>query len=176
MMYLDLNTFTPSLNLNYTDKMSSAASVEVRVPFLDHRLIEKAYTFPDKFFIKNFHQKYILKKIAQRELPKEIIWRKKAGFGAPVGSWINNSMKSIVLDYLSEESINRRGIFNSSFVQKLLKDNFEGRAYNANQIWQLLNFEIWYRNFLNNILSKFIYYYIYQILKLVQTYSHNCLS
>ena len=76
-----------------------------------------------------------------RYLPKKNVWRKKAGFGAPIGSWINNQLKDMVLDLLSEDSINRRGYFNYKSINILLNQHFSGYNYNANQIWQLLILE-----------------------------------
>lgn len=148
MMNLDLMTFLPYLNLMYTDKMSSAAAVEVRVPYLDHLLIEKVSRIPCRFKINGKRQKYILKKIAQKYLPNRLVWRKKAGFGAPIGAWIKGQAKEMMLDLLSEETIKRRGYFNYPFVFRLIKNHLEGKEYNANQLWQLMAFELWHRIFL----------------------------
>ncbi len=149
MMNLDLFTFLPNLNLMYTDKMSSAASVEVRVPFLDHLFIEKAAAIPGCYKIKNGKRKYIFKKTADRFLPKKIVWRKKAGFGAPVGAWLKGRLKEMALDLLSEETVKKRGYFNFPFVSKLIDDHFSGREYNANQLWQLMTLELWHKEFID---------------------------
>lgn len=149
MMNLDLMTFLPNLNLMYTDKMSSAASVEVRVPFLDHLLIENVANIPGRYKIKNGKRKYILKKTAEKYLPQKIIWRKKAGFGAPIGAWLKNQTKEMMLDLLSEESIKRRGYFNYSFVSRLIDDHLTGKNYNANQLWQLMTLELWHQEFID---------------------------
>ncbi|MGQ9721973.1 MAG: asparagine synthase (glutamine-hydrolyzing) [Candidatus Jordarchaeum sp.] len=148
MMNLDLMTFLPYLNLMYTDKMSSAAAVEVRVPYLDHLLIEKVSRIPCHFKINGKRQKYILKKVAQKYLPNRLVWRKKAGFGAPIGAWIKDQAKEMMLDLLSEETIKRRGYFNYPFVFRLIKNHLDEKEYNANQLWQLMAFEIWHRIFL----------------------------
>ncbi|OFW52532.1 MAG: asparagine synthase (glutamine-hydrolyzing) [Actinobacteria bacterium RBG_13_35_12] len=149
MMNLDLKTFLPNLNLMYTDKMSSAVSVEVRVPFLDHLLIEKAAKIPGPFKIKNGKRKYILKKTVEKRLPHEIIWRKKAGFGAPIGAWLKGQAKDMMLDLLSEENIKKRGYFNYPYVSNIIENHLNGKEYNANQLWQLITLELWHREFID---------------------------
>lgn len=149
MMNLDLETFLPNLNLMYTDKMSSAVSVEVRVPFLDHLLIEAAAKIPSRFKMKNATRKYILKKTAERNLPHQVVWRRKVGFGAPVGAWLKGQAREMMLDLLSKETINRRGYFNYSYVSALIDNHLKGREYNANQLWQLMTLELWHQEFID---------------------------
>ena len=148
-MNLDLMTFLPQLNLAYTDKMSMAASVEVRVPFLDHRLIEDSSKLPERLRICRGQGKFALKKVAEKYLPRNLVWRKKAGFGAPVGAWLKTQLKEMMLDLLSAERIKRRGYLDSKFVGKLIADHLSGRSYNANQLWQLVTLEIWMQEFID---------------------------
>ena len=101
----DLSMFMLGLNLTYTDRASMAASVEVRVPFIDKLVITNAMQVPGKLKYKNGESKYILKKAAERFLPKKIIYRPKASFGAPIRSWISNDLKEMVDDLLSKENI-----------------------------------------------------------------------
>jgi asparagine synthase (glutamine-hydrolysing) len=131
----------------YTDKMSSAASVEVRVPFLDHKLVEGAARMPASMKLRGGRGKYVLKKVAEKYLPRRIVWRKKAGFGAPVGAWIKGQAREMMLDLLSEETVRRRGWFNYPAVREIVDGHLEGREYNANQIWQLMTFELWQQQF-----------------------------
>jgi asparagine synthase (glutamine-hydrolysing) len=149
MMNLDLMTFLPYLNLMYTDKMSNAVAVEVRVPYLDHLLIEKASRIPSHFKINGKRQKYILKKLAEKYLPHRLAWRRKAGFGAPIGAWLKGQAKEMMLDLLSEETIRKRGYFNYSFVSTLIENHLKEKEYNANQLWQLMAFEIWHQIFID---------------------------
>ena len=149
MMNLDLMTFLPNLNLMYTDKMSNAVPVEVRVPFLDHLLIETASRIPSQLKLRGKTRKYILKKTAEAKLPHEIVWRKKAGFGAPIGAWLKGQAKEMMLDLLSEETVKRRGYFNHSYVSTLIDDHLKDREYNANQLWQLMTFELWHQEFID---------------------------
>jgi asparagine synthase (glutamine-hydrolysing) len=149
MMNLDLMTFLPNLNLMYTDKMSSAVAVEVRVPYLDHLLIENVARIPGRLKIHNGRRKYIFKKLAEGFLPRKIVWRKKAGFGAPIGAWLKGQLKEMMLDLLSEETVKKRGYFNYPFISHLIKNHLDGREYNANHLWQLMTFELWHQIFLD---------------------------
>jgi asparagine synthase (glutamine-hydrolysing) len=148
-MYVDLKTFLPSLNLMYTDKMSMAASIEVREPFLDYQMVEFFACMPSKYKLKGFTRKYILKKAAERFIPKEIVWRKKAGFGAPIRSWITGDLKDMVHDLLSEERIRRRGYFNYDYCKRIKEEEFSGKEYYSNHIWQLLTFELWHQQYMD---------------------------
>ena len=139
----------PSLNLLYTDKMSSASGVEIRVPFLDHLLIEKASQIPASLKISSGISKYILKRTVSPWVPREIIRREKAGFGAPVGAWLKGQAKEMMLDLLSEETVKKRGYFKYPYVNALIGDHLSGREYNANQLWQLMTFELWHQTFID---------------------------
>ncbi|WP_025665427.1 asparagine synthase (glutamine-hydrolyzing) [Aquimarina megaterium] len=147
MLYWELNTFLPDHNLNYTDKLSMATGVEVRVPFLDKELVEFSTKIPPQFKLKGTETKYILKKVAEKYLPNEVIYRSKTGFGAPVREWILNDMNSIIEEYLGENTIKKRGIFNYTKVQKLIKMNKEGIIDASYTIWALLAIESWMRQF-----------------------------
>lgn len=149
MMNLDLMTFLPNLNLMYTDKMSSAAAVEVRVPFLDHLFIEKIARIPGNLKIKRWRRKYILKRTAEKYLPKKLVWRKKAGFSAPIGAWLKSQAKDFMLDLLSEETVKKRGYFNYSYISDLIDNHLNGKEYNANQLWQLMALELWHQTFID---------------------------
>jgi asparagine synthase (glutamine-hydrolysing) len=119
------------------------------VPFLDDRFVELSGCVPQNFKLNGKVGKYILKKASSRLLPDEIIWRKKAGFGAPVGAWIKQDLKEMTMDLLSEKKIKERGYFNYFAVTKMIEDHYSGKEYNALQIWQLLTFEIWHRVFID---------------------------
>lgn len=147
MLFWEINTFLVDHNLNYTDKLSMAAGVEVRVPFLDTELVEFSAQIPPELKLKGKETKYILKKVAERYLPKEIIYRPKTGFGAPVREWILNDMDYLIKDYLSEESIVKRGIFNYEKVCNLIEENRKGIIDASYPIWSLLAIESWMRQF-----------------------------
>ena len=147
--YTDLNMFMLGLNLTYTDRASMAASVEVRVPFIDKLVITRVMQMPGNLKIKNGVQKYILKKASKKFLPKIIIYRPKASFGAPIRSWISNDLKGMVDELLSEENINKRGFLNYSIVKKMIDNDRNGIDDYAYQIYQLLTLELWFREYLD---------------------------
>jgi asparagine synthase (glutamine-hydrolysing) len=149
MLYVDLKTFLPCLNLTYTDKTSMAASMEVRVPLLDHELVEMAARIPARLKIKGLTRKYVLKKAAEKWLPRNIIYRKKAGFSAPLRSWLQKDLRGMVEDLLSESNIKQRGYFDYAEVRRLIDDNLAGREDNGLKIFQLLTLELWHRQFID---------------------------
>jgi asparagine synthase (glutamine-hydrolysing) len=153
MLYVEMKSFLVDHNLNYTDKMSMATGVEVRVPFLDKELVEFSLKIPVELKMKWVTTKYILKKLMERYLPHDIIYRPKAGFGAPVRSWIINDMEPMIADYLSKENIERRGVFDFKSVQRLIKDNRMGKVDASYTVWSMLAIESWLRQFYQNQLK-----------------------
>jgi len=149
MLYLDLKTFLPCLNLTYTDKTSMASSMEVRVPLLDHELVEMAARIPARLKLKGLTRKYILKRAAEAWLPRDIVYRKKAGFSAPIRAWLARDLRQVVEELLSETNIKRRGYFDYRFVRRLIDDNLSGREDNSLKIFQLLTLELWHREFID---------------------------
>ena len=149
MCNTDIQMFMLGLNLTYTDRASMAASVEVRVPFIDKLVVTRAMQIPGSLKYKNGELKYILKKAAERFLPKKIIYRAKASFGAPIRSWISNDLKEMVDDLLSKENIEKRGFFNYEFIKKVIEDDRNGLEDNAYQIYQFLTLELWCQEYLD---------------------------
>jgi asparagine synthase (glutamine-hydrolysing) len=151
MLYVDMKTFLPCLNLITTDKTSMAANLEVRVPFLNREMIELAARMPPELKLHGFKRKYILKKALEKFLPYDVVWRRKAGFGAPIRSWLRGPLKPLVNDLLSEETVRRRGLFRPSEVQRIITANLSGREDYNLQVFQLLNLELWHREFLDRV-------------------------
>jgi asparagine synthase (glutamine-hydrolysing) len=149
LLYVDLKTFLPCLNLDYTDKTSMAATLEVRVPFLNVELVELAARMPPELKLRGLKRKYILKRAAERLLPREVVWRKKAGFGAPLRSWLRGALRPLVDELLSEETIKRRGLFRSAEVRRVVEANLAGREDFSLQVFQLLTLELWQREFMD---------------------------
>ena len=149
MCYTDTKMFMNGLNLTYTDRASMAASVEVRVPFIDKDLIEMAMSIPGEQKYHNKQAKGILKKVAEQYLPKNIVYRPKASFGAPIRSWISGSLKDMVNDLLNTQNLKNRGIFDPEFVASLIEDDRKGKRDNAYQIYELLTIELWFREFMD---------------------------
>jgi asparagine synthase (glutamine-hydrolysing) len=149
LLYVDLKTFLPCLNLITTDKTSMAANLEVRVPFLNREMIDLAARMPPELKLHGFKRKYILKRALEKVLPREVVWRKKAGFGAPIRSWLRGPLKPLIDDLLSVETVRCRGLFRPEEVQRIIKANLSGREDYNLQVFQLLNLELWQRQFLD---------------------------
>ncbi|HJP94848.1 MAG TPA: asparagine synthase (glutamine-hydrolyzing) [Pyrinomonadaceae bacterium] len=149
LLYVDLKTFLPCLNLMTTDKTSMAANLEVRVPFLNREMIEMAARMPPRLKLRGLKRKYIFKRAMETMLPKDVVWRKKAGFGAPIRSWLRGPLRPLINDLLSEESVRRRGIFRPNAVKRVLEANFSGREDYNLQVFQLLGLELWHRTFID---------------------------
>jgi asparagine synthase (glutamine-hydrolysing) len=149
LLALEQRFFLPDHNLIYTDKMSMAASVEVRVPFLDTELVEFASAIPVRFKQRGAEGKWVLKKSMEPFLPRDVIYRPKSGFGVPLRSWIRNELHELLMDLLSKESIERRGLFQPQAVHKLIQDNETGRIDASYTLLSLLCIEIWCRHFID---------------------------
>jgi len=149
MLYTDVNMDLVEL-LMKQDQMSMAASIESRVPFLDHLLVEFAGTIPPHLRLQGRAGKQLVKKVAEKFLPHNIVHRPKMGFPVPFGSWLKEDSSRTVKDILLDKRTIDRGYFNVSYIEELLKSHqIEQRDY-QNQIWMLLNFEIWHRVFIDD--------------------------
>jgi asparagine synthase (glutamine-hydrolysing) len=147
MLYLELKTFLVDHNLNYTDKMSMAVGVEARVPYLDTDLVRFVQRIPPSLKYKNGETKYILKKVAERYLPSEIIYRPKSGFGGPVRKWIKEDMTNMIKDRLSKENLERQGVFDYEKVWELINKNKSGEIDASYTIWAILAISSWLTQF-----------------------------
>jgi len=125
------------------DRASMATSLEVRSPYLDVQFAEFANNLPSRLKLKGLNRKYILKKALEQKLPREILYRKKKGFGIPLSKWFKKELKTTLLDVFSSHRLKREGLFNVDGVHKLLKDHFSGQKDNRKQIWTLLMFQMW---------------------------------
>jgi asparagine synthase (glutamine-hydrolysing) len=145
MCLADARLFMAGLNLTYTDRASMAASVEVRVPFVDRVVAEAAFTIAGKDKIRGRVSKAKLKDAAENWLPKEIVHRPKASFGAPLRAWVRNDLKELIGDVLVGGELVQLGMLRQAPLLRLIADEQAGREDNAKQIWQLLSMELWYR-------------------------------
>lgn len=148
MMRTDENVYLTSHNLMYTDRMSMMAGVEARVPFLDYHVIDFAHQLPVEMMIKGQKQKFLLKKMAEKYLQKEVIYRSKAGFSSPIRAWFR-SKNELADYYFSKKYIYQQGIFNVYKIEKLYAEQLSGKEDNAYFLYALLNFQIWYDIFIN---------------------------
>ena len=147
LLYVDLKTFLPCLNLMTTDKTSMAANLEVRVPFLNREMIEMAARMPPRLKLRGLTRKYVLKRALENVLPRDVVWRKKAGFGAPIRSWLRGPLRPLVDELLSESAVKQRGLFRPAEVKRIVEANFSGREDYNLQVFQLLGLELWLREF-----------------------------
>ena len=141
----DLKTYLHEL-LMKQDQMSMAASIESRVPFLDHKLVEFAAALPASMKLRGLTTKYILRRAMSERLPKEILTRKKMGFPVPIGAWLRGPFVRIVDEYVLSPRAIERGIFNPDYVRNLAAHHRAGENH-AERLWALVNFEIWQRRF-----------------------------
>jgi asparagine synthase (glutamine-hydrolysing) len=146
MCLADSRLFLPGLNLAYTDRASMAASVEVRVPFVDPMVAAAAFSFPGNQKIRHRQGKVALKQVAESWLPNEIVYRPKASFSAPLRAWVHNDLQEVINDVLVAGELTGSGIIRTSALKSLIDDEQVGREDRSKQIWQLLTLEMWYRN------------------------------
>jgi len=149
MLYVDTKLWLPDDLLARGDKMSMAASLEARVPLLDHKLVEFAAALPQKMKIHRLTRKYLLRKVAEKYLPAPILHRKKQGFPIPISGWLRREAKEFVSDLLSWETVRHRGVLDPDYVQDILRQHMQGRADRGAQLWGLMQLELWMRQFLD---------------------------
>ncbi len=150
MLYLEIKHFLADHNLNYTDKTSMAAGVEVRVPLLDRDLVNFSTKIPVGLKQQGSIGKSIFKLAMEPYLPRDIIYRKKSGFGAPIRSWLKNELKFLVDSVLSPEVINARGIFDATAMQKFIQLDRAGQVDGAYAIFSALSIELWCQIYIDN--------------------------
>lgn len=145
MFLTDLHFFLPALNLAYTDRASMAASVEVRVPFVDAEVVDVGARMKSSDRIRGRVQKYLLRKVAERWLPKSIIYRPKASFGAPLRAWTTRDLREPIRDMLPNGRIVTDGFVDREYLSSMISRNESGQSDHAQAIWQLLSLEHWLR-------------------------------
>jgi asparagine synthase (glutamine-hydrolysing) len=148
MLYVDTRFYLPSDMLVKVDRMTMANALEARVPFLDHELVELAATIPSSIKFKKRIKKYILKEALRDLLPGTILDRKKAGFNVPVNAWLAGKMKSMAQDLLSPDRIGQAGLFEPSYISRLLSEHFERKSDHSFPLWGLMCFQIWFERFI----------------------------
>jgi asparagine synthase (glutamine-hydrolysing) len=126
-----------------------AASTEVRVPLLDNEIVDLSARIPPNLKLRRTTRKYVLKRSQEGNLPREIIWRRKAGFTAPVRAWLVGDLREMVSDLLAPSTVADRGLFSGDHVSALIRDNAAGRSDHALRIWALLTLELWQRTFID---------------------------
>jgi asparagine synthase (glutamine-hydrolysing) len=145
MMRFDTDTYLPEDVLTKVDRMSMAHSIESRVPLLDNEVVAFASTLPAGFKIKDGRRKHVLKEVAAKLLPSEILNRSKQGFGVPLGAWFRGSLRELFADTLLSATSATREYFQRAFVRRLVDEHVSGRFDHSLRLWQLVVFERWHR-------------------------------
>lgn len=148
-MFVDQMTYLPNDLLVKVDIASMAVSLEARSPFLDHKLIEFAASLPEKIKLQGVETKSLLKKVASRLVPKEVLYRPKMGFGVPYGSWLRGELKGLVFETLLSETSSKRSIFQQSEIQHLVTQHMEGKIDNSYQLVTLIMLELWFQQYID---------------------------
>jgi asparagine synthase (glutamine-hydrolysing) len=149
MLYLDTKTWLPDNLLVKADKMTMANSIELRVPLLDHKVLEFAASLPSSLKLNGLTTKFILKKALSGRIPKEIRNRKKSGFPVPYESWLRTDLKDLVWNVLMDSRTINRGYFRKTAIEGMLRANSNGSNC-SKDIFSLLSLELWHRTFLEN--------------------------
>ncbi len=144
-LYLDYKTYLPDDLLHLSDRLAMAHSLEVRVPFVDHELVERAFPIPDHLKIRWGRNKRLLRRALRRRLPRSHFKAPKRGFVGPTALWLRHELRDMLLDELSQDRIQRLGYFRSEVVQELLEDHFTRRQNREGVLWELLCFSTWHR-------------------------------
>jgi asparagine synthase (glutamine-hydrolysing) len=152
LLYLDTKTYLPADILTKVDRMSMVTSLEARVPILDHVFVEYAASLPLRWKLRGRERKYIFKKLAARlGVPHQVLYRPKQGFALPLVHWIRHELKQDLTRLLLEPRTLQRGYLSASGVQQLLNEHMRRRRNHSGSIWRLLVFELWHRNFLEQV-------------------------
>jgi len=149
MQYLDVKTWLVDDLLIKADRMSMAASLELRVPFLDHRFLEFSANMPSKYRFKGYENKYILKKAMEDFLPDEILYRKKQGFPTPLSIMFKGELYDYVSNIIDSDTAHNRGYFEPSQIKLLLEEHKTEKRDNHRVLWQLLVLELWHREYID---------------------------
>jgi len=144
MTFLDIRTYLPDDLLVLADRLSMAHSLEARVPFVDHELLEFVATIPSRIKLRGTEKKHLLRAAFKDLLPPEILRRKKIGFSIPLAVWFRGSLRSYLMDWLGEARMARLGYFDVAAVSRLIAEHVSRRHNHENKLWVLLMFSLWH--------------------------------
>src|SRR5258706_4176032 len=147
IMYVDMRLWLPDDLLVKVDRATMAYSLEARVPYLDHRFVEFVARLDPKLKQKGDARKYLLKKLAEKYLPREIVQRRKQGFVMPLSEWLASGLKSRVEDSLGAGGLEKRGLFRAGALARLLDEHRAGRRNHAGRLWALTVLEVWFERY-----------------------------
>jgi asparagine synthase (glutamine-hydrolysing) len=148
LLYTDVKTYLLEL-LMKQDQMSMSTSIESRVPFLDHKLVEFAARLPERLKLSGFTTKRILREAVRGVVPESILTRPKMGFPVPFGNWVRDGWSGVAADVLLDTRARQRGLMQPAAVASLIDAHRHGRRAGGDALWALLNLEIWFRTFID---------------------------
>ena len=146
MMFLDMTSYLPDDILVKIDRASMGVSLETRVPFLDHQLVEFALKLPLNFKIKNGQGKWLLRQVLYKYVPKELIERPKMGFGVPIDVWLRGPLKDWAENLLNENRLKKEGFFDPAPIQKKWQEHLSGKKNWQYHLWDVIMFQDWLEN------------------------------
>jgi asparagine synthase (glutamine-hydrolysing) len=149
-LYVDFKSYLVDNCLVKVDRMSMAASLEARVPFLDKELVELAFQIPDRLKVSKGRTKIILKKIAARHVPRECVYRPKEGFSIPIKNWLNTILRPLMENLLDQRKIRSQGIFKPSEINRLKQQHLTGKANHSHVLWSIMIFQAWRERWLES--------------------------
>jgi asparagine synthase (glutamine-hydrolysing) len=147
ILFFDQTSWLPDNLLERGDRMTMAASIEARMPFLDHELAAFVSALPDAWRVRGFTTKRILRLAMRRLLPARILQRPKVGFRVPVNEWFRTSMRDYLLAHLTDKDSRTRDYYRPQELRRVLEEHFAGRHNHEKLLWCLLNLEIWQREY-----------------------------
>jgi asparagine synthase (glutamine-hydrolysing) len=142
-------TYLPNDLLVKVDIASMANSLEARSPFLDHKVIEFAASLPESVKLRGTETKYLLKKVASRIVPPDVLYRKKMGFGVPLTHWFRGEMKGFLSEVLLSEKAQKRGVIKPEIVARMVSEHTTGKRDHVAQLYTLLMLELWFEQFID---------------------------
>jgi asparagine synthase (glutamine-hydrolysing) len=146
-MYFDQTSWLPDNLLERGDRMTMAASIEARMPFMDHELAAFVSSLPDHWRVRGRRSKYVLREAMARVLPRSILERPKVGFRVPVNEWFRGPMKDYLLEHLRSDTSRTRAWYRPDALRRVIDDHLDGRQNHEKLLWAMLNLEIWHRQY-----------------------------
>jgi asparagine synthase (glutamine-hydrolysing) len=154
LLYFDQSSWLPDNLLERGDRMTMAASIEARVPFLDHKLVEFVSTLPDHWRVDELRRKRVLRAAARAVLPHEILTRRKVGFRVPINEWFAGGLREYLLDHLRSRDSLTRTYYDAAVLDRLVDEHLSGAQSHDKLLWTLLTLEIWHRHYRSSALQK----------------------
>jgi asparagine synthase (glutamine-hydrolysing) len=144
--YVDIKTYLADNILAKVDRMSMAASIEARVPLLDHRLVEFVLNLPPQLKLHRGQTKVILRQTMRDRLPPAVLDKPKQGFSIPIKNWLRGPLREMMGDLLSPDTVRRRGYFQANTINNWMSEHLNGKANHSHRLWALMVFEAWMQN------------------------------